>query len=143
MLRVNTCFLFFVVYCCRGILVIFFYYNVWSMLVASPICACIILLLNSMLRLFTFSFLTINVWSMLVASPIFVLEFNASAFYLSSCACITNLFLFFFFLLTYCVTVSLCKSQYHPYYSFPPHGARDVRATFVSFCLSINDCMII
>ena len=88
----------FVVNCCRRILVIFSYYNVWSMLVASPICACIIAINSyivvafcSPLSFFVYSCRGIllipfycNVRSMFVASPICActilpFEFNASA----------------------------------------------------------------
>ena len=37
----HLCTYFFVAYCCRGILLILFYYNVRRMFVASRICACI------------------------------------------------------------------------------------------------------
>ena len=57
---------FFVVYCCRGILLIFSYYNVRRMFVASRTCACIMQ---------------------------FPFELNASVF--TICACINNLSFFF------------------------------------------------
>ena len=60
----------FFAYCCRGILLIFFYYNVRRMFVALRICACIMQ--------FAFEF---NASAFYHLCMYYSFEFNASAFY--------------------------------------------------------------
>ena len=66
----HLCTYFFVAYCCRGILLILFYYNVRRMFVASRICACIMQ--------FVFEF---NASAFYHLCMYYSFEFNASAFY--------------------------------------------------------------
>ena len=105
-------FLFVVVYCCRGILLIFSYYNVRRMFVASRICACIMQ--------FAFEF---NASVFYHLCMYYSFEFNASfVYHLRMHYQLSSLFL------SPIYHISPCKSQYHSYYSFPFHGARVVRA---------------
>ena len=118
----HLCTYFFVAYCCRGILLIFFYYNVWRIFVALRICACIMQ---------------------------FAFEFNASAFYN---LCMYYSFEFnasdFYHLCMYYPPFSLhlyiiCHHVHHNIIRIIPFLLRSTSRARISFFLFFYYCMII